>query len=160
MNDEKREIEDRDVKGRFVKGNRAAQIHGAYGIKEGEGEEEMPFTEEREAIDKRLEDLRSNLEQQFPKKNMKTELLISDVVRLEATIAHLELYLYRAGSPVDMHRFKKRNIAEVQPCMREFLQCITMKRHALLALGIEKDGRKEVTPLEKAEEFDEDKGEE
>lgn len=149
--------EDRDGKGRFVKGNKAAQVHGAYPIKDGE---EMPFTEERETIEKRLDGLRSSLEEQFPKKNIKTELLICDVVRLEATIAHLELYLYKAGSPVDINRFKKRNIAEVQPCMREFLQCITMKRHALLALGIEKDGRKAMTPLEKVAEFDDVKGEE
>ncbi|MBA7667347.1 hypothetical protein ES703_75434 [subsurface metagenome] len=152
-----KEMEDRDGKGRFVKGNKAAQVHGAYPIKDGE---EMPFTEEREAIEKRLDGLRLSLEEQFPKKNMKTELLIRDVVRLEATIAHLELYLYKAGSPVDMNRFRKRNIAEVQPCMREFLQCITMKRHALLALGIEKDGRKAMTPLEKATEFDGARGEE
>lgn len=154
MNEER---EDRDGKGRFVKGNKAAQIHGAYPIKE---KEELPSTKEKEAIEKRLDDLRLNLEEQFPKKNIKTELLISDVVRLEATIAHLELYLYKIGTPVDMNRFRKRNIAEVQPCMREFLQCMTMKRHALLALGIDRDGRKPKTPMEKAAEFDETRGEE
>lgn len=149
-------IEERDSKGRFVRGNKASRIHGAYGIRENENEE-MPYTEERAEIEKRLKDLRRSLEEEFPKKNIKTELLISDVVRLEATIAHLELYLYKAGSPIDVNRFIKRNIADVQPCMREFLQCITMKRHALMALGMERDGRKGKTLTDVMKEIEEEK---
>jgi len=146
-------IEERDGKGRFVKGNKAAQIHGACSIKE---KGELPFTEEREEIEKHLGKLQLSLEEQFGKKNGKAEILIGQIITHEAIIEHLKLYLHKIGSPVDMYRRGKRNIAEAQPCVRDLLQHMTAQRHALKELEAEGDGQRAKTLMELAREIEEE----
>lgn len=148
-------MEERDGKGRFVKGNKAAQIHAACSIKETG---ELPFTEEREEIGKHLDKLQSSLEGQFGKRNGKAEILIGQIITHEAIIEHLKLYLYKIGSPVDMYRRGKRNIAEAQPCVRDLLQHMTAQRHALKELEAEAGDRKAKTLTEVVKEIEEEKG--
>ena len=145
------EVEERDGKGRFVKGNRAAQKHGVLAILE---KGELPSTEEKDTIQKHLDDLKVSLEQQVPERNAKAMLLIRQVVRFEAVIVHLELYLGKVGSLVDRNRLLKRNVVEVQPCLRELLQYLREQRHALTALEIHGDGQKLKTPMEVVTEIE------
>lgn len=146
------EMEERDGKGRFVKGNKAAQKYGAQLILD---KGELPSTEEKESIQKHLDDLKMSLEQQVPERNAKAMLLIRQVVRFEAVIVHLELYLGKIGSLVDSNRLLKRSIVEVQPCLRELLQYLREQRHALTALDIHGDGLKLKTPMEVVAEIKE-----
>lgn len=149
------EREDRDGRGRFMKGNKAAQIHGAYLIKE---KGELPFIKEREEIEKHLDELQSSLEGQFGKRNGKAEILIGQIITHEAIIEHLKLHLYKIGSPVDMYRRGKRNIAEAQPCVRDLLQHMTAQRHALKELEAEAGGQKGKTLTQVVKEIEEEKG--
>jgi len=151
------ERKDQDSKGRFIKGNKAAQIHAACSIKETG---ELPFTKEREKIEKHLDELQLSLEGQFGKRNGKAEILIGQIITHEAIIEHLKLYLYKIGSPVDMYRRGKRNIAEAQPCVRDLLQHMTAQRHALKELEAEAGDQKGKTLTQVVKEIEEEKEDE
>lgn len=139
---------ERDGQGRFLPGNQTAVKHGAWSLKSGK----IPSVRGVRQLKRDLQQIREELEKITPGLDAKKSLLISQVVRTEAQIRLIEMYLKKAG--ILRPDKWRRGIVDLQPSLsNSYLAFLNTQRHAIMALGLDQDRAAEVlAPYEIIEE--------
>lgn len=131
---------DRDDQGRFLPGNRASQKHGAFSLR---ATGKVPSVRGIKQLRKRLARIREDLKEATPALNVKKELLIEQIVRTEAQISLIEMYLKKAGL-LRPEKWRK-GIIDLQPALSQsYLAFMNTQRHVIMALGINKEKADEI----------------
>ncbi|NVM21416.1 MAG: hypothetical protein HWN68_06515 [Desulfobacterales bacterium] len=136
-------------------GNMAALKHGTFAII---ATGKLPSIDGKEKIEKHLSRLSLNLERAVGEMSVQKELLIRQVVRCEAMMKHVEVYMEALGTMIDTTRWKTYKKIEFQPCMSQYMKFLEVQRRALSALGINEMKLDKVrTPFDLAAEVDAEK---
>jgi len=100
----------------------------------------------------RLEQIRSDIEAITPNMNAKKRLMIEQIIRTEGMISLIEMYLKKCGI-VKPDKFR-RGVVDLQPSLAtSYLALLNTQRHAVLALGLNKEKAEEVlTPFQIVEQ--------
>jgi len=131
---------ERDSKGQFQPGNRLAVKHGAYTLK---ATGKVPSVRGVPQLKKRLARIREDLKGATPTLNVKKELLIEQIVRTEAQISLIEMYLKKAGL-LRPDKWRK-GIIDLQPALSQsYLAFMNSQRHAIMALGLDEEKAEEI----------------
>jgi len=121
-------MKNKDKKGRFLPGNRAALKHGLYARK--------VFLPGKRKLDKYLAEVERELHEAVSDTSPQKRLLISQAVRAEGIQRILEVYFKKAGL-LDPGKFRRGKL-DAQPVLREYYSAMTQQRQALQALGLDK----------------------
>jgi hypothetical protein len=151
MNDSKQKGRDPKT-GRFLPGNQCAERHGYYSLAKGR----VPQIPGIRAIRKDLQRIGKELEAMTPNPDVRTKLLVGQVVKTAGMILLLERYMRKAG--ILAPQKWRKGIVEAQPAMKIYLQILDGQRRALAMLNV--DGRqveKILTPLEIVQEEEKEK---
>lgn len=134
----------RDEKGRFRKGNQLSKTHGGTGFLQSG---KLPAGRKSTALRKELRGLRIGLESLCPERNVRDDLLIASIIKLQGFTLLFELFLKESGC-FDPEGLRKRKL-DYQPGFKTYLQMLGRQGKALDSLGISKQEKKELlTPLQ------------
>ena len=118
----------------------------------------LPSVDGKERIEKHLSRLNLNLEKAVGEMSVQKELLIKQVIRCEAMMKHVEVYMEALGTMIDTTRWKSYKKIEFQPCMSQYMKFLEVQRRALSALGLDQVKMDRIrTPFDLAAEVDAEK---
>lgn len=130
--DDTKERDKDAVTGQFKKGNRAALKHGAYSLARTKN---VPSIRGVRELARYITQIKANLEKATPDMNVKKELLINQVIKIEEKICFIDMWL-RKTSVLRPDKARK-GLIELQPVLaNSYLAFLNSQRLALMALGI------------------------
>ncbi len=138
------QMDGRDSRGRFAKGNKAAARHYGHTYI---ATSNLPPIRGIRKMKKSLEKMRRELEDTIPDMNAKKAILVDQVVKSAGFMWLFEIYCRKAGL-LDPALSKKGRL-DFQPGMKIYLSMLNSQRAALVALGIDQiKGDKILSPIE------------
>lgn len=135
---------ERDLKGRFMRGNQAALKYGGHSfITTGK----IPVVRGTRKLRKELTRIQKQLEDNIPDLNAKKSLLINQIVKSAGFCSLFELYCRKAGL-LDPALSKKGRL-DFQKGFKVYISLLNVQKSAIMALGLdEKQAEGVLTPYE------------
>lgn len=139
---ERNQMEGRNSRGRFMKGNKHAQKHGVYALS-------RPSIRGIRLLRQHLDHLKGQLEEQLRDLTPHRELLVGNILRCEEKLALLDMFFKKAGL-IEGDKFRRGKIS-LQPATSFYVALMNSQRLSLQALGLDHlDIERPMTPAELA----------